>query len=36
MPFIEGQNNNQVDIFVGKGNKKGNKDLNFNKNLFIL
>jgi len=29
---MEGKNNNQVDIF----GKKGNKDLNFNKNFFIL
>jgi len=28
MPLIEVKNNNQVDIF----GKKGNKDLNFNKN----
>jgi len=32
MPFIEVKNNNQVDIFGGKGNK----ELNFNKNSFIL
>jgi len=32
MPFIDGKNNNQVDIFW----EKGNKDLNFNKNSSIL
>lgn len=32
MLFIEVKNNNHVDIF----GKKGNKDLNFNKNSSIL
>jgi hypothetical protein len=32
MPFIEVKNNNQVDIFGGKGNK----DLKINKNSFRL
>lgn len=32
MLFIEVKNNNQVDIF----GKKGNKDLNLNKNYFKI
>ena len=32
IPFIEVKNNDQVDIFLGNGNK----DLNFNKNFFKL